>query len=410
MMMEKLPVSWRKLRVAGCELRAKNMRRFSPRIHSQLATDNSQLRPAFSLLEIMVAITVIAILAAIAVVAYKGVIGGNQANQTKATLGTLRGMLTEYENATHFQTAPTQWEWAGSDGSTNGVIEEPDYYNNKHPVPNTWPAVDFWRTPHVNASAVNYFVADPLVAPPQVGTGSTVQDRYGSVAVINTQIAMNLLASLPVNRAVIQNTSNKVTDLLQWYNPTGIPTSTIPGNDEITNGTTAPYVPVATLPPGFDFGVCWNSGAIGTKDYVTGSSGAISVTETKFRVGYVVGVQVADKTASPTTYWQFINAVNTNPYLVRNAQITGVKTTNWAPISAATPLFLDAWGNPIIFVPASGLLVRSSVNKAHPNAYDQADPDTVLLIQSPDKKPFWASAGPDGDFSSGDDNIYSFEQ
>jgi hypothetical protein len=25
-------------------------------------------------------------------------------------------------------------------------------------------------------------------------------------------------------------------------------------------------------------------------------------------------------------------------------------------------------------------------------------------------RPFWASAGPDGDFAKGDDNIYSFEK
>ena len=30
-------------------------------------------------------------------------------------------------------------------------------------------------------------------------------------------------------------------------------------------------------------------------------------------------------------------------------------------------------------------------------------------IRSPDNRPFWASAGPDGDFRTGDDNMYSFE-
>ncbi len=30
-------------------------------------------------------------------------------------------------------------------------------------------------------------------------------------------------------------------------------------------------------------------------------------------------------------------------------------------------------------------------------------------IVSPDKRPFWASAGPDGNINNGDDNIYSFE-
>jgi prepilin-type N-terminal cleavage/methylation domain-containing protein len=67
------------------------------------------------------------------------------------------------------------------------------------------------------------------------------------------------------------------------------------------------------------------------------------------------------------------------------------------------PVLLDGWGNPIIFVPASGLSnVYTSTNTSSP----------ALLppIQSPDHRPFWVSAGPDGDFVRGDDNIYSFSQ
>jgi hypothetical protein len=52
---------------------------------------------------------------------------------------------------------------------------------------------------------------------------------------------------------------------------------------------------------------------------------------------------------------------------------------------------LDAWGNPIIFVPAGGL------------AGVHVDP-----VRSPDGRPFFASAGADGDFATGDDNLYSF--
>jgi hypothetical protein len=33
-----------------------------------------------------------------------------------------------------------------------------------------------------------------------------------------------------------------------------------------------------------------------------------------------------------------------------------------------------------------------------------------IQIHSPDGRPFFASAGPDGDFSNGDDNLYSFEK
>ena len=60
------------------------------------------------------------------------------------------------------------------------------------------------------------------------------------------------------------------------------------------------------------------------------------------------------------------------------------------------PAIADAWGNPIIYVPPGGL---TGVNVGgHP-----------VTIISPDHRGFWASAGPDGNFANGDDNIYSFE-
>jgi type II secretory pathway pseudopilin PulG len=66
---------------------------------------------------------------------------------------------------------------------------------------------------------------------------------------------------------------------------------------------------------------------------------------------------------------------------------------------AQPPALADAWGNPIVFVPSGGLTgvtVGGTVMTAP--------------LQSPDKKGFWASAGADGSFSGGDDNVYSFEK
>lgn len=71
------------------------------------------------------------------------------------------------------------------------------------------------------------------------------------------------------------------------------------------------------------------------------------------------------------------------------------QTTN---IQFSTRIPLDAWGNPMIFVPASGLAgVLLADGQYH-------------TIVSPDGQPFWASAGPDGNFTNGDDNIYSFQK
>lgn len=93
---------------------------------------------------------------------------------------------------------------------------------------------------------------------------------------------------------------------------------------------------------------------------------------------------------------------------------------------------LDGWRNPIIFVPAAGLggetydpaksygegvrvasggniykCIKSCTGTAPPNATYWTP---SAIITAPNNRPFFASAGPDGDFSKGDDNLYSFEQ
>lgn len=84
-----------------------------------------------------------------------------------------------------------------------------------------------------------------------------------------------------------------------------------------------------------------------------------------------------------------------------------------APVTIG-PVMLDAWGNPIIFVPASGLIVRLEADgnneymiRSH-KAETVANPRTPVAVQ-PNARPFFASAGADGDFGKGDDNLYSFQ-
>lgn len=83
---------------------------------------------------------------------------------------------------------------------------------------------------------------------------------------------------------------------------------------------------------------------------------------------------------------------------------TPVATTTPPPSAPWTETFsslTDGWGNPIIFVPAGGIY---DVLVAGQNR------DINNPVKSPDGRPFFASAGPDGDFHTGDDNVYSFEQ
>jgi prepilin-type N-terminal cleavage/methylation domain-containing protein len=66
-------------------------------------------------------------------------------------------------------------------------------------------------------------------------------------------------------------------------------------------------------------------------------------------------------------------------------------------VDATVPVMIDGWGNPIIFVP-SGALGNVTAGGG------------TGTMKSPDGRPFWASAGPDGIMSQGDDNMYSFEK
>ncbi|HEV2294386.1 MAG TPA: type II secretion system protein [Tepidisphaeraceae bacterium] len=110
------------------------------------------------------------------------------------------------------------------------------------------------------------------------------------------------------------------------------------------------------------------------------------------------------------------NVIGTNPY--DESQQVGVP--------------LDSWGNPIIFVPAGGLCGSTAVQMwiggnpptggVVPGGTQQTGNAKMVVanppagsttqvgpIRSPDGRPFWASAGPDGDFRRADDNLYSFE-
>jgi prepilin-type N-terminal cleavage/methylation domain-containing protein len=104
------------------------------------------------------------------------------------------------------------------------------------------------------------------------------------------------------------------------------------------------------------------------------------------------------------------------PVLINNGGLA-------SPDSPSVPVPLDGWGNPIIFVPGGELGISGvvEVNGRVPvgsggmvtSGDTGVPPGTTPLkthtLVSPNGRPFFASAGPDGDFSRGDDNLYSFE-
>ncbi len=85
---------------------------------------------------------------------------------------------------------------------------------------------------------------------------------------------------------------------------------------------------------------------------------------------------------------------------------TGSKSP-WLKVDQSKPILKDAWDNPIIFVPVGLGLSGSTSQGVLVGGTAASNAQTII---APDGRPFWASAGPDGDFSKGDDNIYSFEQ
>lgn len=133
-----------------------------------------------------------------------------------------------------------------------------------------------------------------------------------------------------------------------------------------------------------------------------------------------------DGVANAQRVFAFLNRIPANKQAMSalpSKQVLGVievprpnKLTGPNPRQVDPPLVLDAWGNPIIFVGSGGLSgVRFEAQKASPTAVPPKKKVTSVGIigeteTTPQSaRPFFASAGPDGDIETGDDNMYSFE-
>jgi hypothetical protein len=98
-----------------------------------------------------------------------------------------------------------------------------------------------------------------------------------------------------------------------------------------------------------------------------------------------------------------------------------------------TAVLLDGWGNPIIYVPGPAEVAADAAASAIQDAYGlqgvslEALRGGLTRVVNPRSipwgnnaranyqnlkayQPFWVSAGPDGSFVKGDDNVYSFDQ
>ena len=323
------------------------------------------------MIELLVVIGIVAVLLGIGFFAYSKVIASSRLKATTTTLGNLKGMLAELEAAQGgtLKNQPRAWLWWDGSNAINPVSVAAGAY-----------APDFWKDPyHIGNQAIPPAGAgtfDALAAPSSVTEDSIhgMNQRFGSIAIVNTNLAMSQLNAPPANKSRFGALPRDTTVVPRWVSGE-IPNA---GNDRFIGFT----------PDGTN------------------------------TLGYVAGVHVQNGSSRWVATSSLAPGANGTP-----------STPNWADESAAptgAPLLLDGWGNPIIFVPATGLRVRLLNGKSD---YDPADPAQNFIIISPEGrvqtysaaltgspfvlspgKPFFASAGPDGDFSKGDDNVYSFEQ
>jgi hypothetical protein len=287
-------------------------------------------------------------------------------------------MLAELDTKTQLNIPPPQWMWWENAGPAKVVTAAS--------VAGT--DVDFWHIPWRGPTAPAPALRNPdsLDAPGQVGVDSDTI-RNGSRQILNTQIAMSMLLNLPANRTTLQKLAPNQFFTPTWVGNLDVPT---PGSDGVLNTT---------------------------------DDGANEQVTDFYLSGEIVQLNGI----------QFLCNSTTTPVTATPAQ--GSNGPPWKDLTLpansgmpTTPMLLDAWNNPIIFVPATGLRVRLLNGQSSLNADEVADQyKQTFIIISPEGKvdrdpathepiviqpgrPFFASAGPDGDFSKGDDNVYSFQQ
>jgi prepilin-type N-terminal cleavage/methylation domain-containing protein len=194
--------------------------------------------------------------------------------------------------------------------------------------------------------------------PAQASTATPPADRYSAVAVITTRGFLVKLRAMPVNAAAMAKMPEDEK-------------LTIPSNVTTTVTNT------------------WTVG-----NNYTAYSTADGVGEVLYNGSPYICIQSNTASTTPDT--------------------TPTNGNYWVPIVTDTsiPLLADAWGNPIIYVPYRlGTGNALNADGTIPAAQGILKVGGITFTQqSPDGRPFFASAGPDGDFSKGDDNIYSFEK
>jgi prepilin-type N-terminal cleavage/methylation domain-containing protein len=306
-------------------------------------------RRGFTLLELLVVIGIIAVLSGLLIMGVGKLITSGKRQQTQMIFQTLQAMYSEYD----------------------AVIRP------------TFPAANY-PTANLNQSAVpcpqnvslDYYnaITQSGASPAMAASSNPLADRY-SFAVLMTRDYLALFRSMPKNAAAmgkIPNSSITTTTIDETYSSTAV---------------TAPA----------QFNTAAGSYVVPQRVWVQGTD------------------PYGNTIYSYYTCIQNNPSVAPNPYNYTAAVVPTSNTSYWIPstVDKTVPVVLDAWNNPILFVPSGSLgsgVALGTGNVITPGVGTLEAGNQSAVVNSPDGRPFWASAGPDGDFSKGDDNMYSFEK
>lgn len=137
-----------------------------------------------------------------------------------------------------------------------------------------------------------------------------------------------------------------------------------------------------------------------------------AVYNTQIVMGLITGLPAAQQMLNKLPPTALIG----NPNRSGNLNMGSILFTGDNRSALRPPIVVDAWDNPIIFVPASGLTgvtIKDHGAERHvitsKGVLEEAEVLAGTASPAAGVRPFFASAGPDGDFTTGDDNVYSFE-
>lgn len=330
-------------------------------------------RRGFTLIELLVVIGIMLVLIGLLWAGWSKIHGQAGSNSARATMEIAGGAFGTYKANTNLQRQPTaMWQSPMTVGTVMPVAMTPP------PPQNITYYGDFWNT----------LVVAP--SPTYLSPNNAIETSDGGR---NTGIAWLMIASVPENASALQK----------------LPTDTN-------------HVVVTQ----------WSA----TSTYTAGQ-----------RVWWS---DTGEAPSAPRFFEATTNiGVNQPP---QSANIPLAANSGWKEIVSTLN---DPWGNPILFVPSHGLYFVQDKGPATWNSTTTYQPGTRVIygvgagnsgpfyiytclqavtstpppkpgakgnsdpgflswggVCSPDFKPFWASAGPDGDFSNGsgngDDNVYSF--